>query len=55
MQLLSTSDAAKRLRISRQRMLVLAREGRVPGAQRLKGYWIFTLPLTVLPPKPRPS
>jgi hypothetical protein len=46
----TTSVVARELQISRQRVLVLSRQGRIPGAQRLSGFWLFTRPFIVLPP-----
>jgi hypothetical protein len=51
--LMSTVEAAAHLRMSRQRALLLARAGRIPGARKLSGCWVFPKPCTVTPPKRR--
>jgi hypothetical protein len=51
--LYGTTEVARALRLSRQRVLVLARNRRIPGAQRLHGYWIFRAPFRILPPPSR--
>jgi hypothetical protein len=51
--LMSTVEAARHLGVTRQRTLVLARQGRIPGARKLSGCWVFTHPCRVNPPKRR--
>ena len=46
----TTTTVARELRLSRQRILVLSRQGRIKGARRLSGFWVFTRPFTILPP-----
>jgi len=48
---MSTVEAAAHLRMSRQRALLLARAGRIPGARKLSGCWVFPKPCAVTPPK----
>jgi hypothetical protein len=50
---MSTVEAAQHLGVTRQRTLVLARQGRIPGARKLSGCWVFTHPCRVTPPKRR--
>ena len=48
--LLSLADVARNLGVSKQRILVLSRAGRIRGAVKVSGCWIYRHPLHVTPP-----
>lgn len=46
---LSSNDVAERLGISRQRVLQLAKQGRIEGAKKVGRDWVFEEPVSLLP------
>jgi len=52
-RIITTTEVAKALSLSRQRVVYLARKGRIPGARKLTWCWVFSTPVVVTPPKRR--
>ncbi len=50
---ISLSDAAARHSVSRQRMLALVKQKRVPGARMVAGNWLVPENFTISPPPKR--
>jgi hypothetical protein len=45
----TTVEVAKALGLSRQRVLALTRQGRIPGARKTSWCWLYTPPFVITP------
>jgi len=53
LRLLSTVEVAQKLGMSRQRVLVLVKQGRISGAVKAGKRWVFRASAKVIPLPPR--
>ncbi len=51
--LITASEAARRLGVSRSRITVLCQQGRIPDAQKVGTVWVIPVGAKILPPPPR--